>query len=401
MKRFLSLVGSVILISLALAVAVSAQSNVVHMPVFVDNPPIPVGEVVEFQETADGDLAVIWKQKRANGYQVHRYVFEGAKLTIDEYPYKSSIYSWAPVAGDTATVRAYYDWQLHDGVADYIYFSEFREWTAEEVQLLDLKDEFYQEAVEKKFGYLWYVSDFSPDGYLVDGQEAKPGPYGNTILLNPAGSKVEAYDLEEGKKIVRWTQKNVKPGDAITGGEDETHVRSFKDMDPWRFYYILEDMRPQWQSERDISYNLAGIYPRVSEITPAVLNRLGFVPVRQNTPDNFQYKIFGWKGKQHGVELGLPVGKWMPVRQIEVANAVYTATLKYDQDFEREYPELNLVGETNWPYYPTMEFDAPIVFVKWEEMWLDSPFVFDWPRYPIYKVSKDGNQAAIWKYQMK
>lgn len=397
MKRYLSL-GLVVLIFLALVMVVSAQSNVVHLQVRVDNPPIPVGEVVEFQATADDGLVVVWKQKRANGYQIHQYIFDGAELTLDKYPLVCSCYSRPPMDGDIATVKAYYDWEPlgnHDGVADYIYFSEFREWTPEEIQLLDLRDEFYQEAVEKKFGYLWYVSDFDPDGYFVDGQPAKPGPYGDTILLSPMGSKVEAYDLEDGKRVIRWTQF-ARPGEAITGGEDETHVRSFKDMDPWRFYYILEDMRPQWQSERDISYNL-GLYPRVSEVTPAVLNRLGFVPVRQNTPDNFQYQIFSWKGKEYGVALDLPAGKWLPVKQIEVASAVYTATLKYDQG---EYPELDLVGETNWPYYPPVEFDAPIVFVKWEEMWVQPPFVFDWSRYPIFKITKEGNQAAIWKYQI-
>lgn len=399
MKRLTaSFVLAVILVAIFVGVVAADGPNVVNYRYILvdDPPPIPTGEVVEFVDLG-GQLVIKWDERIRMGHVTHYYTFERVDFSLEVFGWSNSSSSSFrnPQPGDIAVIIHYGDFEdvlgnwARDGVVDRVSLVQYRQWTPQEIALLDLARQFYGEAVEKNFIYLSYAADCPPTEFRVNGQKAQSGPYGGTLIVPEEGGLLSAwYAPGEGPcasgnpdGTTRWDVM-VKPGDMVIGTETVS-VRSTADRDPWYFCNTLEWMRPQWQPKR-IPVELKGycdVWSRHDGSTRATLAGLGFWEVSTSIEGATPFVFYGR-------EENLPSFTWKAVPSIDLGpHWVYMASVEYDAWRGKWFPVVRMVDGS-----PADEmivgWGGLVMFVPTPE--LTEYAGFDWQNYSIFRIVRSG-----------
>lgn len=390
------------------AVTVAADSRLkleVYRYFRADQPPIPLGEVVKFVDDG-GRLAIEWDQRVGAGHVLRHMVFEGIEVRFEAYlrPNSSASESRQPRRGDVGVVRYYFDIMNNrgefgpDGIVDSMSVFQYRSWTPEELELLQLAGEFQREAQDKGFIVVRYVADCSPTEYRINGKKAEPGPYGLTYRVPPEGGVLsawyESYCGDSGSgPYTRWEVPAVKPGDRFSGGENvyKEDTASIAETDPWAFCGFLEWIRPQWQPERYVSTEVAkrcDVYSVHDGRARARLARLGFVDLaRWGDPAPKGVKPFVWWGEKQ-VKLDMPAYRWERVDQM----GHYTVTTGYDEWYKNSYPAIRLPDKDRpirWVNYGSL-----ILLVSEETV---GGWTFNWKEMEVFRIVKEGEETKVEK----
>lgn len=235
----------------------------------INNPPIPVGTLVEFVHSTEG-LAVKWfdqgqgKTRVAILSEVSLHLVKYHSFSPDEirYPY---IYVY-PNIGDKGFVGNWVDAKsvqssfVSDGIIDYVSFEEYLEPNAAEEEALELAGALYRELVLQSLFLFNYRGSCSTFDYRMNGEVVEKGPYGLTFKVPETGGTLEAVsDTPVGcgaffpRGHILWGVE-VHPGDFVDGTDTN---QSIKDLKPYQFCSITQRMDPQWQATTVVSANLS------------------------------------------------------------------------------------------------------------------------------------------------
>ncbi len=358
---------------------------------FKDNPPIPVGAVVEFATPAEkNSLGLKWRERIQAGFKDHFIILQGVEFTFFRIG-KVGFNRVLPNPGDLGVIISYEDVRLangkpgEDGVVDSVQLHEFRQWDEQERQLLEMARQFHEENL---LG-LVYIGDLDcgPQTVSFNGKEPKKGPYANSLVIPGPGNLTIQCSSPRTRESPAWTTQ-VKPGDIV--GAFPPHATAL-DMLPWRFCLYIKGMAPRWQPmtiPQEFSIEVidsCGFRERGDDTVDAVLSRLGFAQASWSTdPLPGAFTPYVWVGEGR-VDLNLPPHHWVSVEQVEVGDDIYHASIYREAITNKYLPRVDGLSYLTW--------EAPFVFVHSPGN-KDSYLTFEWKNYPVFRVVRSGFEKA-------
>lgn len=391
----------------------AAQAPVVSQPKlevlrysFVDSPPIPVGEVVEFL-MRDGQLVVSWQQRRGMGYLERHFSLSGVRIGFVESKPDSHSLEWRkPKAGDIGRVTEYHDFVdgtggfNPDGVIDDMVVRQYRGWTPREMGLLDLASQFQHELEEKGLVITGRGGDCPPKGFLVNGRKAELGPYGDSYFLPKKGGVIAPYwegGCSQSSALVAGEGTFAQPGDLVfSGGDNRGSIGDFAGEDPSQFCRLLERSRPQWSPRIVPAYlkRSCQIYDSYDRSVLGQMAKLGFYKVGDTGHVGAEYEkgmTVYQRWEEGRVKLELPPHRWVATNQIELGGKAYQSSVEYSEWHDIHSPVLT--GATPWLFL--FRWEEPFVFVPNKDLG-KAGLDFDWAAFRVFRVVRSGwSEATI------
>lgn len=372
--------------------------------------PFHIGTEVTFVRVCGGEIGIQLDTFQNGGFTTAVYVLEDVELNLLDYEFDSNRYDIVdPQFGARAYIDAFYDFQNElgdtsfgeDGIYDVLYLNEVRQWSKREVRMMELTQEFYQEAIAEGFIYNALSGDCPPNRFLMDGQPARYGPYGRTFLVPPQGGTLTAI----ADKDFCWDGVNgykfnvfVKPGQIVSFNYDE-FVAPINEQGPYWICSAFSWVVPGWQPEGEVP-NGCDLYPQYDASVWATMSRMGYhrADTRFGDDSPAGYRVFVWWGSAHmPMETALPTGHWERIvnrfEPIDLEDdGRYSVTIT--QTHAGPQPVFNFVGAphtdgaTDIPWYT---WETPLVFYPTDR--LDRPF--DWYGVEIFRVTRAGFNGPI------
>ena len=383
-----------VVLAFALPGHVFAQEQPVeyYRYVLMNDLPIPERSIVEFVNSTYG-LAMKWEQQLGFGFKIHTVYLESVELSMwDTEPNEGFSTTRTPYEGERATLYAYYDWEDargdygEDGVVDTIGLQEYREWTDEEVTLVETAQAFEDDAVESDYALVYHNADCVPSRWWIDGAPAQPGPYGSTYKVQQSGSWLQGdyagtWCMQSGY-VSRFGAKTfVKPGDIFRDVDSVSRIGD----EGTGICGILEWIRPAYQPKDYLNLgDVCEVWGEYDHSTEATLARLGFRVYRGYYSD---HELYNWVG-QGRTALDLPDFVWKNADQLELSSTkTYTVEVKSFETSEI-YPALRLVGAHNVELEGF--WNTPQLYVKYEQL----ENIFEWQDYMMFRIVRTGWKTA-------
>lgn len=375
----------------------------------IDNPPIPLGEIIEFVER-DGRLVVKWNVRRGSGYVERHLRLDGVRniFFIERLPGASRTEYRRPRVGDVGTVVRYDDRLDNtgkygpDGVVDEITVRRYRAWEPSEVAFLELASQFQRELEEKGLVIAMRGGGCPTKGFLVNGRKAELGPYGDSYFLPKKGGVIAPY--WEGRcarslELVAGEGTFAQPGDFVSFyGGNLGSIEAYAGEDPWQFCRLLERSRPQW-SPRIVPADLkrsCQIYDSYDRSVLGQMTKLGFYKVDDTRHVGAEYEkgmTVYQRWEEGRVKLDLPPHRWVATGQMELGGKLYQPSVEYSEWYDTYSPVLT--GATPRDAIRIFRWESPFVLVPNKDLG-KTGLDFDWKNYRVFRVVRSGwSEATI------
>lgn len=377
----------------------------------VDNPPIPVGEIIEFIER-DGRQVFRWNVRRGSGYVERHLRLDGVRniFFIERLAGASRTEYRPPRVGDVGVIVRYDDHLDNagrygpDGVVDEMTVRRYRAWEPSEVALLDMAHQFQRELEEAGLVIATRGGDCPAKGFLVDGRPAELGPYGNSYFLPKKGGVIAPYwegGCARSSVAVTGQEIAAKPGDFVLSlpyrDGNRGSIESLAQADPWQFCGFLEDMRPQWSPPffvPAVAREKCRIYDGDDRTLPGRMAKLGFWETARTPQVGAEYEkgaTLYERWEEGRVKLDLPPYRWAATDQIELGGVVYKAAVEYSEWYG--YSPV-LTGAASRDNIRLFRWESPFVVVPNKD--LGRTTEFDWKNYRVFRVVRSGwSEATI------